>query len=131
MLTYGVNVHRKLHPRNSNPSTRPRRAFAGGKPGSDVCEDRHRQLLGCVCGGETGAGGVCQWDGGRGVGGCWYVLFCLVFGGGRRGWEGERRGGEEGGRKGGGGEGWEGINRADASQGRIRASGSSYGDRAV
>lgn len=78
MLMCGVNVDRELHPRNRNPGPYPRHAPAGGKPRRDVCEDRDRELLGCVRGGETGAGGVCQWDGGGGVGGCGYVLFFLL-----------------------------------------------------
>jgi len=80
MLMCGVNVDRELHPRNRNPRPYRRRAPAGGKPRRDVCEDRDRELLGCVRGGETGARGVCQWDGGGGVGGCGYVLFFVISG---------------------------------------------------
>jgi len=108
-------VHRELHPRNRNPGPCPRHAPAGGKPRRDVCEDRDRELLGCVRGGETGARGVCQRDGGGGVGGCGYVLFfCYLWGGLGEGgvwaWALEWRRGGAGlvRRKGGGGKGEEG-----------------------
>lgn len=101
-LTPPPPPNRKLHPRNSNPSARPRRAPAGGRARSDVREDRHGELLGCVRGGETGAGGVYQWDGGGGVGGCWYVLFCYLWGGLGVGW-GKGKGKAEGAGEGEGG----------------------------